>query len=109
VQQTFSSERTPTVWQIIPSFEFLIRRWDMMANHVQHQALNEALNEGVGSLQKWYDQVDGSSSPAYFICLGTSLLFHFTMWSCTDLSTLVLDPTVKDRYFRRCTCSKVRA
>jgi hypothetical protein len=72
-----------------------------MANHVQHQALNEALNEGVRSLQKWYDRVDGSSSTAYFICLGTSLLFRFTTWSCTDLSTLVLDPTVKDRYFWR--------
>jgi hypothetical protein len=72
VQQTFSSERTPTVWRIIPSFEFLIRRWDTMANHVQHQALNEALNQGVRSLQKWYDRVDGSSSPAYFVCLGAS-------------------------------------
>jgi hypothetical protein len=71
-----------------------------MANHVQHQALNEALNEGVRSLQKWYDQVDGSSSPAYFICQGMTLLFHFTMQSCTDLSTLVLNPTVKDQYFQ---------
>lgn len=71
-----------------------------MADNEGHQALNDALSEGVRSLQKWYDRVDGTSSPAYFICLGTSLLFVLQV-ICADISTLVLDPTVKDRYFQR--------
>jgi hypothetical protein len=74
VQQTFLSERVPTVWRIIPSFEFLIQRWDTMANHLEHQALKQALNKGVRSLKKWYDRVGGTSSLAYFICLGMSFL-----------------------------------
>ena len=38
MQQMFSSESLPTVWQIVPSFEYLIQHWEMMAKHVQHQA-----------------------------------------------------------------------
>jgi hypothetical protein len=72
-----------------------------MANQVQHQALKQALNEGVRSLKKWYDRVDGTSSPAYFICLGMSLHLRLTTQTCTYFSILVLDPTVKDLYFRR--------
>jgi hypothetical protein len=76
VQQTFSSKRTPTVWRIVPSFEFLIARWDTMASTTQHQGLKHALNEGVKSLEKWYERTDGLLSPVYFICLGKSLLFY---------------------------------
>ena len=72
-----------------------------MAGHVQHQSLKEALNEGVGSLLKWYNRVDGSLSPAYFICLGMSFSFCFTAWSRPDFLILVLDPNFKDLYFQR--------
>ena len=74
VQQTFSSEHAPTIWRIIPSFEFLIVRWNSMAGNSQHQGLKQALVEGVKSLQKWFDRTDGTLSPAYFICLGMFLL-----------------------------------
>ena len=76
MQQTFSSERAPTVWRIVPSFEFLIKRWDTMASNTQHQGLKHALNEGVKSLQKWYKRADGLLAPAYFICLG---MFSFVI------------------------------
>ena len=70
-----------------------------MADNKGHQALNNTLSEGVRSLQKWYDWVDGTSSPAYFICLDTSSLFVLQV-ICANISTLVLDPTVKDHYFQ---------
>jgi hypothetical protein len=73
----FSSEHTPMVWHIIPSFEFLIKHWGTMANESQHQGLKQALNEGVKSLHKWYSRVDGTLSPAYFICLSKYLLSVF--------------------------------
>ncbi|KAF8267382.1 hypothetical protein EI94DRAFT_1801722 [Lactarius quietus] len=79
-QQTFSSKRTPTVWHIIPSFEFLIKHWDSMACEPKYQGLKDTLNEGTKNLHKWYGWV-GSTSSGYFICL-------------------VLDPNVKDLYFR---------
>ena len=80
VQQTFfSSERVLTIC-IIPSFEFLIVRWNSMAGNSQHQGLKQALVEGIKSLQKWFDHTDGTLSPAYFICLSMFLL-HYVMTS----------------------------
>ena len=72
-QQTFSSKRAPTVWRIIPSFEFLIKRWETMAKKLEYHSLKDALEEGTKSLRKWYGRVE-STSPAYFICLGMSNL-----------------------------------
>ncbi|KAJ7438162.1 ribonuclease H-like domain-containing protein [Mycena latifolia] len=80
VTQTFSSERTPTVWRILPTLEFLIKRWETMATNPDFVELEGALGEGVKSLKKWFHRTDTTSS-AYFICL-------------------VLNPTIKDVYFR---------
>ena len=74
MQQTFSSERTPTVWRIIPSLEFLIKRWDSMVKQPRYRDVREAINEGIQSLKKWYRKVDNTSA-AYFICLGMPLLY----------------------------------
>ncbi|KAN0135777.1 hypothetical protein V8E53_006417 [Lactarius tabidus] len=52
-----------------------------MAKYMQHHVLKDMVNEGIKSLQKWNSCVNGSLSPAYFICL-------------------ILDPTVKDLYFQ---------
>src|ERR1700761_1378559 len=51
-----------------------------MAMRIQFQGLKDALDEGIESLRKWYGRAE-DTSPAYFICL-------------------VLDPNVKDLYFR---------
>jgi hypothetical protein len=72
VQQTFSKERTPTVWRIIPALEFLIKRWESMVEQPRFRDVKDAITEGVLNLKKWYRKVDNTSS-AYFICLGTSL------------------------------------
>jgi hypothetical protein len=70
--------------------------------HPYHQGLKDALNEGIKSLHKWYGRanVDGTS-PAYFICLGMFSLSHSLILQLqANFSTLVLDPNVKDLYFR---------
>jgi len=69
VQQTFSKERTPTVWRIIPSLEFLIKRWESMAEQPKFRDVKDAITNGVDNLKKWYRKVDHTSA-AYFICLG---------------------------------------
>lgn len=76
VQQTFSSEHSPTVGCIIPGFEYLIKHWETMAAHSQYLGLIDALDGGLKSLHKWYGWVDGTS-PAYFICLGMFVLSYF--------------------------------
>ncbi|KAJ7130800.1 hypothetical protein C8R43DRAFT_662759 [Mycena crocata] len=81
VTQTFSSERTPTVWRIMPILEFLIKRWETMATEPKFREIKHALLEGVKSLKKWFHRTE-STSNAYFICL-------------------VLNPTIKDVYFRK--------
>jgi len=81
VQQTFSNEHSPTVWRIIPSLEFLVKRWETMASQPRFRDVREAITEGVQNFKKWYQKVD-ETSDAYFICL-------------------VLDPNVKDLYCRR--------
>jgi hypothetical protein len=68
VQQTFSRERNPTVWRIIPSLEFLIKRWQTMAEHSRYRSISDAITNGVESFEKWYRKVDGTSD-AHFICL----------------------------------------
>ncbi|KAG6806576.1 hypothetical protein H0H92_010774, partial [Tricholoma furcatifolium] len=88
VQQTFSSERAPTVWRIIPSLEFLIKRWESMAAQPRFESVSDPIKNGIENLKKWYRRVENTSS-AYFICL--------------DLLTnqiVVLDPNVKDLYCR---------
>ncbi|KAJ7193211.1 ribonuclease H-like domain-containing protein, partial [Mycena pura] len=80
VTQTFSRERTPTVWRIIPTLEFLIKRWETMSTQPRYDEIKEALSAGVESLKKWFHRAE-TSSDAYFICL-------------------VLDPNIKDVYFK---------
>nr|GAT45730.1 predicted protein [Mycena chlorophos] len=66
VTQTFSIERSPTIWRILPTFEFLIAQWETMRT--------QAFCGRTSTAQQ-------STLSAYFICL-------------------VLDPNVKDLYFR---------
>ncbi|KAJ7922637.1 hypothetical protein B0H13DRAFT_2408842 [Mycena leptocephala] len=51
-----------------------------MADQPRYTEIHDALLEGVRSLQKWFNRADTTSS-AYFICM-------------------VLDPTIKDTYFK---------
>ena len=99
VQQTFSSERAPTVWQIIPSLEFLIKRWESMVYQAQFREVKGAIEEGIESLKKWYRRVDGTSA-AYFICLGKLEIKYILHKKINKVQWLVLDPNVKDLYCR---------
>ncbi len=45
-----------------------------MSTQSQYRDMKTPLKEGIESLQKWYNRVDGTSS-AYFICLGKFVLY----------------------------------
>jgi hypothetical protein len=99
VQQTFSKERTPTVWRIIPSLEFLIKRWESMAEQHKFRDVKDAITNGVDNLKKWYRKVDNTLA-AYFICLGTCSTLLTKSTCMVLISYEVLDPNVKDLYCR---------
>ncbi|KAF8980174.1 hypothetical protein BDQ17DRAFT_1337886 [Cyathus striatus] len=80
MQQSFSEVKSPTVWRVIPSFEFLIECWESMVGHPDFHEVKGALDAGIKNLKKWYHHVDDTST-AYFICL-------------------VLNSKIKDVYFQ---------
>ncbi|KAJ7856387.1 hypothetical protein B0H14DRAFT_3136081 [Mycena olivaceomarginata] len=45
VTQSFSSERTPTIWCIIPMLEFLIEQWETMATQPRFAEIEDVLSE----------------------------------------------------------------
>ncbi|KAJ7217984.1 hypothetical protein GGX14DRAFT_390693 [Mycena pura] len=61
--------RTPTVYRVIPTLEFLIKRWETMAEQPRYSEISVALLDGVANLQKWHNQME-TTSIAYFICMG---------------------------------------
>jgi hypothetical protein len=69
-----------------------------MAKQPTYQGLKEALKEGTKSPRKWYGRVD-NTSPVYFICLGM-FSCSVTFWLWANLTMLVLDPNIKDLYYR---------
>ncbi|KAJ7106433.1 hypothetical protein C8R43DRAFT_906248 [Mycena crocata] len=78
VTQTFSKERYPTVSIIIPTFEYLIIRWETMSMHPRYAEISDALKEGVKSFRKWYHRAETTSN-AYFICLGSFRFFFYSL------------------------------
>jgi hypothetical protein len=47
IQQTFSSEHSPTIWQIIPSLKFLIKCWETMVVQPRFHEIGEAITEAL--------------------------------------------------------------
>ncbi|KAJ7048928.1 hypothetical protein C8F01DRAFT_1003592 [Mycena amicta] len=82
VTQSFSSERLPTVYRIIPTLEFLMKRLELMSENARYSEISEPLDEAVKNLQKWYHRVE-STSLAYFACMSTSLALLLVSSSLT--------------------------
>ena len=74
MQQTFSSTHNPTVWWIIPTIEFLMKRWETMAQQQRFKDVKLPIEQGIKNLQKWYRKVEGTSN-VYFLCLSGSLVY----------------------------------
>ncbi|KAG2132718.1 uncharacterized protein EDB93DRAFT_1309292, partial [Suillus bovinus] len=66
-QQTFSSAKHPTAWQMIPTLECLADRWQEMANNIQYAPIADAIKQGLKNVNKYYKKT--SDSDVYFICL----------------------------------------
>ena len=71
-QHSFSSEKTPTVWKMIPILEALQENWEIMRQMPKFEKVEHSITKGLEKLQKWYVATDQSDMS--FICLGKQKL-----------------------------------
>jgi hypothetical protein len=62
VQDQFASETQPTVWQVLPVFEFFHSRWKCMALSPRYQSIKSALCAGTDVIAKYYNLTGNSSA-----------------------------------------------
>ncbi|KAJ8457093.1 hypothetical protein ONZ45_g18454 [Pleurotus djamor] len=65
--QSFSAERHPTLWRVIPVLEFLFQRWQSMAKLPCYSDIESPLTAALTNLHKWYQKLDDTN--VYFISL----------------------------------------
>ena len=80
VQQYFSLEQLSTLWRALPTLEELQTAWEAKQDSNKFTLYKDAINDGLGKLQKYYSRID--SKPAFILALG--LFFSFFL-SPTDI------------------------
>ncbi|KAG1802801.1 uncharacterized protein HD556DRAFT_1206934, partial [Suillus plorans] len=67
VQEMFSAEYYPTIWQILPSYEYLLAQWHEFSADPRMITLWPAIEAGIESLKKYYNKTD--NSPAHVVLM----------------------------------------
>lgn len=84
--QSFSSDSTPALYRALPSFEFVMKRWEKMLDKERFLPVHSALIAGIESLRKYYELMDVSS--VYIVSLALNPAFKMeyfrTNWSDSD-------------------------
>ncbi|KIK77155.1 hypothetical protein PAXRUDRAFT_167671, partial [Paxillus rubicundulus Ve08.2h10] len=92
-QQNFSSDAGPTLHLSLPALEDLHKAWDSCAIQSKYSVFSTGLNKGVEKISEYYEQT--ADSDAY-----TMVMHNFIS---------VLDPSSKDRHFKKYWGSDLRA
>jgi hypothetical protein len=69
-QQALTSEKTPTLSGVLPSFEMLMSRWEKLAKDVP--ALKNYIKPGLTKSYEYYNRMD--ETKAYILAMRTSLI-----------------------------------
>jgi hypothetical protein len=72
IQQTFSAEKRPALWQVLPAIEEFQTAWEAKHNNPKYATYRTAINDGLAKLNKYYSRFD--EKPSYILALGKSLL-----------------------------------
>ena len=72
-QQVLTSQRTPILAGVLPSFEMLMTSWEKLANDMPN--LKQFIQPGLDSTYKYYRRMD--ETKAYVIAMCTFSLHHF--------------------------------
>ena len=60
----------PTLWRALPAMEELQTSWEAKQDSVDYALYKDAINDGLGTLQKYYSCID--KKPAYILSLSKS-------------------------------------
>ncbi|RDB25436.1 hypothetical protein Hypma_008116 [Hypsizygus marmoreus] len=77
-QEQFSSEIDPSVWWILPTYEYFMSQWHNLADRPDIKPIRHAILLGVKYLEKYYNKSDNSSA---------------------NILSIYLNPCTKDAYF----------
>ncbi|RDB20358.1 hypothetical protein Hypma_012704 [Hypsizygus marmoreus] len=77
-QEQFSSEIDPSVWRILPTYEYFMSQWRNLADRPDMKPIRHAILLGVKHLEKYYNKSDNSSA---------------------NILSIYLNPCTKDAYF----------
>ena len=70
IQQTFSSEKEPTLWRALPALEELQTAWETKRDNPKYVLYKNALVDGLGKIGKYYSHLD--EKPSTVLALGKS-------------------------------------
>jgi hypothetical protein len=73
VQQQFSGESEPTMWQLLIAFENFISQWEAMAWQPQFLAVAPMINAGIKLMTKYYNLSDHSLAAVTSSCVFVSM------------------------------------
>ncbi|KAM6496376.1 hypothetical protein JOM56_009082, partial [Amanita muscaria] len=62
LQHKFSSEKTPTLWNILPAIEELMTAWENKAINPHFAIYADAILDGIAKLFKYYNKFDAKPS-----------------------------------------------
>ena len=79
------SQKTPTLWRIIPAIEELQTAWEKKQDLPQFAAYRTAIKDGLNKLQKYYNHID--SMPVYVLSLRKFLLYSIYIVFITIVDT----------------------
>jgi hypothetical protein len=68
VQEQFSSEKEPSVWRVIPTYEALIRKWHTLSQNTRMAPLKSAYEAGILMLEKYYNKTENSAANIVSLC-----------------------------------------
>ena len=67
IQQSFSSEKQPTLWRALPAIEELQTAWEAKHDDLCFAMYRSAIKDGLSKLNKYYSRFD--EKPAYILAL----------------------------------------
>jgi hypothetical protein len=96
IQQYFSAEKRPTLWQALPAIEELQTTWEAKRDNTRFLTYRTAINNRLAKLNKYYSRFD--EKPVFILALGMSL---FTLLGPGhNLHMTVLHPYFKLNYIK---------
>ncbi|RDB15635.1 hypothetical protein Hypma_004007 [Hypsizygus marmoreus] len=72
-QEQFLSEIDPSVWQILPTYEYFMSQWCNLTNQSDMKPIQHAILLGVKNLEKYYNKSDNSSANILSIYLNSCI------------------------------------